>query len=128
MKVKAKDFNDAESFWSNPVNIIIENKPPKLEITKPIQGAIYLVDELLCSFITNIIIGPISITVKASDNISGINRVETYIDDILKNSDFTIPYRWRWIEKEFTFTTIKIVAFDNAGNSAVQKMKVFKFF
>jgi len=128
IKVKAKDSNNIESPWSDPVQTIIEDMPPTVEITKPIQGAIYLIDELLCSFITNIIIGPITITVKASDNISGINRVETYIDDKLKNTDFTQPYRWRWVEKVFVFSTIKIVAFDNAGNYAIQNMKVFKFF
>ncbi len=128
IKVKAKDSHDAESIWSDPVKIIIENKPPNLEITKPIQGAIYLIDDLLCSFITNIIIGPITITAEASDNISGMNRVETYIDNILKNTDSTQPYRWKWIDRDFTFSTIKLVAFDNAGNHVIQQIKVFKFF
>jgi hypothetical protein len=128
VRVKAKDIFEAESDWSDSVLIIIENKKPDIIITKPIEGNLYFLNEILFPFFTNLIIGPIDIKVDAFDNISGINRVEFYIDNELKKTDLTAPYMYKWYEKGFSLYKFEAIAFDNAGNYAKKDMTIFKFF
>jgi hypothetical protein len=57
------------------------------------------------------------ITATATDNESGINRVEFYIDDDVKATDTTAPYVWKWTERGLFFPyIIKIIVFDTVGN------------
>jgi len=130
IKVKAKDSNDAESYWSEPVQIIIENIPPDVEIIKPIPGAIYFWNKPLLPFFATLIIGPIDITVDASDDLSGMERVEFYIEGNLKKTDTSAPYVWLWGHIMFGLNVygIKVVAYDNAGNHADDTILVWKFF
>jgi hypothetical protein len=128
IKVKAKDSNDTESYWSEPVQIIIENNPPNIEITQPLPNVLYFVNSPILSFFTTLIIGPIDITVNTYDNISGMDRVEFYIKDSLKKTDTSAPYIWLW--KDITFGLkahdIKVITYDNAGNHANDTIMVWK--
>jgi hypothetical protein len=130
IKVKAKDSKGSESFWSDKIKLIIEDTPPTVKIKKPKSGAIYLADDFLCKFISNIIIGPITIEVSASDNISGVNKVEFYIENVLQKTDTTKPYKWRWIESGniLNLFKIKIIVYDNAENTAISNMNIIRFF
>jgi len=101
--------------------------PPIKEITKPIN-AIYLFDRFIMPFLFPLIIGPITIEVDATDNQSGMNRVEFYIDDELRHNDTTEPYSWKWIESTFRIHMIKVIAYDNAENFATNRIGVLKFF
>jgi len=80
-------------------------------------------------FLTTIIVGSINIEIQASDYESGIDRVEFYIDNELKKTDDIAPYSLRWNEHTpFKFRhTIKAVAYDTSGNSAVEETNVWKF-
>jgi hypothetical protein len=75
-----------------------------------------------------IIVQSITIEVNASDNQSGINRVEFYIDGILKGSDTSKPYSYDWREMRSGNHTITVKAYDNGGNSATSpEILVFKW-
>jgi len=74
-------------------------------------------------FFITLIIGPIGITVDASDNISGMERVEFYIKDSLKETDTSAPYVW--LCRGITFS---LNEYDNAGNHADDTIMVWKFF
>ena len=130
IKVKAKDSNDAESYWSEPVQIIIENNPPNMEITQPLPNVLYFGNRPLLPFFATLIIGPIDITVDASDSISGMERVEFYIKGSLKKTDTSAPYVWLWRDITFGLNAydIKVIAYDNAGNHADDTILVWKFF
>jgi hypothetical protein len=54
--------------------------------------------------------------------------VEFYIDNQPKGNDTTAPYSWTWSETAFFVYTVKVVAFDKAGNSNYKEIKVWKFF
>ena len=69
------------------------------------------------------IIGWINITVMATDTGNGINLVEFYIDDVLKETDTTYPYEWLMDEPMFFKHTLKTVAYDNAGNTATDEIE-----
>jgi hypothetical protein len=105
-----------------------DSTPPTLEIIKP-KKAFYLFNNELFPLTSSvIIIGLIDIDVTAADNESDINRVEFYIDNQYKGNDTTAPYRWTWSEISFFLYILKVVAYDNAGNSANVELKVWKFF
>ena len=112
-----------------------DSVPPEVYITRPLDSYLYVnIQDLIefqillrFIFISAIIIGKIDIEVNAFDNLSGINRVEFYIDDELKDVDDTKPYSWTWDEKVTFFPyEIKVIAYDNAGNQNSDIRKVWK--
>ena len=68
-------------------------------ITKP-EKALYVNDEKLFPiFFTTIIFGSISIMATVSGG--SAEKIEFYIDDVLKFTDFNEPYTWIWDETVF---------------------------
>ena len=104
-----------------------DTTPPMVDIIKP-TNALYLMNTEIFPITVPFIIGKIDINATAFDNDSGIDRVEFYIDNQYKGNDTTEPYKWVWSERAFFVYTIKVMAFDKAGNSASKELKVWKFF
>jgi PKD repeat protein len=104
-----------------------DKNPPNTMITKPINR-FYINNKSIIPFFATIIIGDILIEVETSDNESYIKQVEFYIDDTFKESDSIEPYSYYWSEKSSGKHTIKIVSYDNAGNSNSVKLTVWKLF
>jgi len=100
--------------------------PPDLQLIKPEKG-LYLFNKKIIPLLTCIIFGDINIDVTASDEY-GIDRIEFYIDNVLKNTDDTIPYSWSWNDFSFGRHSLKVIVYDNAGNTKYVDSKVWKFF
>ncbi len=98
-----------------------------IKITKP-EKAIYIRDNKILPFLIPLIFGKITIVANVTNEVSGIDRVEFYIGDDIKENDTTYPYSWTWDERVFFRHTIKVVAYDNAENSVSDEIKVLKFF
>ena len=114
------------------INVIIsasDNEPPLVTIVQPTPG-LYIFNKRLLPIpkSTAIIIGRTDIRVNATDSGSGINHVEFYIDNKLKANDTTEPYVWIWSEKTFGRHIVKVIAYDNAENSASDEITIWKFF
>jgi len=129
-----KDINgDGIEEWNCTVEWEVRSDftPPNVEIIKP-EEALYIFNLKIRQYLIRkpFIIGRIDIKVDASDNISGIERVEFYIDGKLKSTDTSEPYSWKWRFGGFIKhrRTIKAVAYDNGGNNASAEIKVWKFF
>ena len=75
-----------------------------------------------------LIIGRITIEVNASDDESGIHYVEFLLNGEKKEMDSTEPYNWTWSQKILGKHTIKVTAYDKAGNSASDEITVWKLF
>mgnify|MGYP000344842182 CR=1 FL=1 len=110
---------------------ISDPNPPIIRITKP-KNIIYINNYEVPILLRNpLIIGDIDIIANAGDDFSGVNRVEFYINGILVKNDTTSPYTYRWSSgtRVFLFHVyyIKVVAYDNAGNSAYQDLYVRRF-
>jgi hypothetical protein len=108
-----------------------ETSLPMVNITSPVKG--YININVLGFFIlklksfTTIAIGKIKVSAKATDNQSGIQRVEFYVDDQLKGTDTSAPYNWTWTDRGLFFPyTLKAVAYDNYGNQNTDVLKVWK--
>ena len=104
---------------------IEDTTPPEVHITKPVSG-IYFNNKLLFNSATTLIILDIDIEVDAFDDQSGIDRIEFYIDDVIKDTTSYPPYSLLWNERSFKRHTIKVIAFDKAGNSASDELSVIK--
>jgi hypothetical protein len=100
--------------------------PPLVEIIKP-TNAIYVFNKPVLPFKMPIVVQMLTIEVNASDNQSGIDYVEFYIDGVLKSNDSSAPYTYDWNEIRSGKRTIKVTAYDNAGNSASAEILVFKW-
>ena len=107
--------------------------PPSIKITKPEKG-LYLFNNLIKKYskFKPIIIGRIEIKANAIDNESGINHVEFYIDNELKYNDTEYPYSYEWKKDKILGSrqhthTIKVVAYDNYGNSNYDEITVRKY-
>jgi uncharacterized repeat protein (TIGR02543 family) len=100
--------------------------PPLVEIAKPLNG-IYLFDQLILPSKKPIIIQGITIQANASDNQSGVKRVEFFIDDISVGNDSTAPFTYTWHDLRSGTRHIKVVAYDNAGNSNAAEISVMKW-
>jgi len=97
-----------------------------MEIKKPLEGYLYLFDRQIAptSLGNTLIIG--SITVEA-DARGEISKVEFYIDDNLKSTDYEEPYSWLWNEFAIGEHEIKVIAYDSAGNKVEDKINVIIF-
>lgn len=60
-------------------------------------------------------VNKIRIIADATDETTGINRVEFFVDDVLSYVDYTVPYEGLIVG--IGIHHVKAVAFDNAGNS-----------
>jgi len=103
-----------------------------MEIKWPLPSSISIFDIIKIPLDTTnpyaLIIGPVTIEVEIYSE-DPINRVEFYIDDILKETDFNKPYDWFWAETSFHEHTIKVIAFDELeeeiGSDTVEVLKFF---
>jgi len=105
-------------------------------ITKPEKGGWYVNDELLFSGMpTTRIIGAITVTVKCIDPTgNGLQKVVFKVDDVAvgvdSTPDFDGEYYWfEWLcdsELPSGEHELKVVAFDNLGNSQEKSITVLK--
>ena len=100
---------------------------PKIIIQHPIPRRLYFNNRAILPIpLITIIIGSINITVNASSPF-GIQRVEFYIDNVLKSTDMATPYYWNWAEKKIFKHTISVIAYNNVGNSTGTELQIWKF-
>jgi hypothetical protein len=108
---------------------IPDTTPPTLQITKPIKALYFQNREIFQLSGGILIIGKIDVDVTATDNDSGIDRVEFYVNDnTLQGSDTTAPYSWLWNQTAFFRQTLIVKVFDKEGNFNSQEIEVWKFF
>jgi len=111
---------------------------PSLKIKTPKEGYLYI-RSIKLPFLLNIIkdpltlvLGNIKILASAANYNEGeeIDRVEFYVDDILRKTDTKPPYSWRWrLSSHIKHRhTIKVVAYDNVGDTASDEIEVLRFF
>ena len=98
---------------------------PMIYIERP-RGYLYIFDKEIAPFKLPIIIGKITVTADAYDE-DGISKVEFCINDISKYNDTEQPYQWIWNEKAIGKHEIKVVAYDNEGNKADDRISVVIF-
>ena len=107
---------------------IPDTTKPTLEIIKPIYALYFLDTQIMPLSGGTLIIGPINVDVTATDNDSGIDRVEFFVNMQLIGNDSIAPYSWKWSQMAFFKQTLTVKAFDKEGNEASKEIEVWKFF
>jgi hypothetical protein len=100
---------------------------PRVEITKPTK-AIYLFDKKIRDFFMTIVLGGITVDANASDTKYNIERVEFAIDDVLKYTDTTTPYSWKWATLSFFPRTLTVTVYNTVGNCSSKTINLLKIF
>ncbi len=107
----------------------IDKHAPDISITRPEKGYVYILDsKMRKSFLGwTLIIGGITVEASASDSLSGVDRVEFYLDDALqqKISGEQHIYRWKCRSSMLFIHLISVRAFDKAGNSKDDTIYIF---
>ncbi|MBN1861915.1 MAG: hypothetical protein JW840_10720 [Candidatus Thermoplasmatota archaeon] len=117
--------------WSFTTGSVPDSIPPTVILEKPKNGYLYIQDNdgLQRLFSKNaLIIGKITIEANATDMQSGIDRVLFLIDGKQQAEITTEPFTFVWTRFSLPFLphTIRIVAYDEAGNNAHEEIKVRK--
>ena len=128
IEVSAKDTSNnvgkaiSEQFY-------LDNTPPTLIVEKPEAGKLYLFDREVLPILGQraYIFGRITIVADPDDALTGISKVEFFIDNAYKAQDTSSPYQWTWDENTVGAHTIKVVAYDGAGNKISKEIDVFTF-
>ena len=128
IQVKARDVHYAESNWSVPLTITVEdNMDPDMVILSPRNG-VYIKDVYRFPFFSPLIFGPITFEVNASDS-SGIEKVMFYVDDDVhpKAEVLSPPYRYVYDEMSFSKHDIIIKVYDSSGRMSEEQRSIWKF-
>jgi len=97
-----------------------------------VPGSLYILQNTLAPVVSitspspwTIVSGSVSIEAQASHS-SGINKVEFYIDDVLKSTDFSSPYEYIWDTASVSESphTIEARAYNNNSNSSSAEIEV----
>jgi uncharacterized repeat protein (TIGR01451 family) len=108
--------------------ITSDNTAPKVQLTKP-MNSLYLFDRRFIPLGRTIIIGKITIEATGLDS-NGLDRIDFFIDDELKESITDNPFSWYMHAKLRGDHKITIKGFDPAGNehSVTKQARFFSFF
>ncbi|RLF50959.1 MAG: hypothetical protein DRN19_03615 [Thermoplasmata archaeon] len=98
---------------------------PLIGIERP-RNYLYVFDKEIAPLKEPIIVGKITVIADAHDE-DGIQKVEFYIDGILKYNDTDQPYEWIWDEFAIGKHKVKVIAYDMEGNKAWDEIKVVIF-
>ena len=105
----------------------IDANPPSINIDKP-EKALYFNNKkiLPLPFLKPIIIGSIMVEVDTQDS-SGIEKIEFYLDGVFKEVDTSKPYTWMLDEKIYGAHTLMVVVYDKNGNIAGRELQMWIF-
>jgi len=113
---------------TDTATVAVHYSPPVVRFIKPVNGT-YFMNKMIGPFPGILIFGPITITVEASQEQFGINRVDFWLDNSRHLATIkTPPYSYTWRSLAFFKHFILIQAFDNSGNSTYAGIYVWKFF
>ena len=114
-----------EPLW---MNLSLQRDSVSVDIAKPLR-ALYLNNQRLIPWSSTKIFGPITIEATGLDDFYGqwqVQKVEFYIDGVLKANVTTEPYQWNWTARTLGKHTIKVVAYGFHNDTASKEIQVTK--
>ncbi len=99
---------------------------PEIAVAKPVPGGVYFRDSLVLQlpFNTAVLIGNTTLRVNASDDESGIARVDFSVCGELVATDTEAPYECTY-DGTFGSHTLRVVAYDGWGNTAEDVLNLY---
>ena len=113
---------------SNSDTITADNTNPAVSIDKP-QDGLYLFNSRLLTLSRTIIIGGITMEVDTEDT-SGIDRAEFYLDGELMKTDTSSSPEWYMNIKLRGQYNLEVIVYDHVGNKVTESkmINVYNFF
>jgi hypothetical protein len=105
----------------------VENISPVIDIVDPREGVLYWNDHQMPFFgQAAVLIGDVTLEVNASDDGSGLERVDVFLNNEFVQSLSDGDFSFSLSEKSFGFPVyvLKVVAFDRAGNTASKEVLI----
>ncbi|MGC9308770.1 MAG: Ig-like domain-containing protein, partial [Thermoplasmatota archaeon] len=126
IKISVTDPSNNQGTDLSDDEFTVDNTAPTLTLEKPTTNHLYLFDREILPILRDkaVIVGQITVSVNANDATSGMDRVSFLIDGVEKASDETTPYEWVWDDTVLFAHTLKVVAYDHAGNRAERSVSV----
>jgi len=113
------------------MEIKIDKSAPSLDVRAPKKSYLYVMGREIMPLegFDNlaVVIGSMTVNADVHDSTSGVEKVEFYVDNALKQTVSKAPYTWIWNEVAVGPYTLKVVAYDNAGNKASTEVPVMVF-
>jgi hypothetical protein len=108
------------------ITVYVDDSPPEIEILKPKDNHLYVYGEEKREILTKtIVVGNISIIAVADDDLSGVDKMELYIDNNLVDTTGDTTCRWDWFDASLGYYVITVNAYDKAENSVSDKIKIW---
>ncbi|MDH7507044.1 MAG: carboxypeptidase regulatory-like domain-containing protein [Candidatus Thermoplasmatota archaeon] len=120
------DVGENKTLW---LNITLEKQTIDVDIAKPLK-ALYINNKRIIPCNKARIIGSIDIEAYIFEDWYGhssVDKIEFYIDGVLKETVTSEPYVFKWDEKKFGKHTIKVIAYDLQGKTDSKEIVVYKF-
>ncbi len=122
----------SDNFTFKTINQEEDNIKPNIFFEKPENGSLYIFDSMIFSAIlkTPFVLGKLNIAINATDNETGISRVELSIIGNYQNITENLtqyPYTYEWNKIGFGLYNITATAYDMNQNSATTNIIVRKF-
>jgi len=110
------------------ISVKIDTSAPTVTIATPTEGYIHFFGRELLPSIRDrtILIGRVTVEATATDEPSGIEKVEFLVDDEVRYNDFDAPYSWTW-GLALGRHTLGVTAIDAAGHEATEEIEVTIF-
>jgi len=106
-------------------SLTADNTPPEMTIKKPVPG-IYFFNRKVFPSESIFIIGSLTIQVQLQDNIA-LDRVDYYLNGLLYETVISSPYSIYINQRLKGRYTVKMIAYDCAGNSCSQTETITMF-
>lgn len=109
-------------------NISLERSKPAIGVMQPLN-ALYVRNHRVVPMSRPIVFGSINVTVYFEDMWYGggnVEKVEFYLDGVLKANASSQPYTWEWSAKSFGKHTLKVIAYDFDGDTDSKEFSVLK--
>ena len=107
----------------NSASIIADNTAPEISITKPRAGFYFMDGMRLLPFSYPFIIGQITFETEVSDEGSGVESVQFYLENELEATVTEPPYQWLWDRAASGFFDAEIVVTDRVGHQNFDEVK-----
>jgi len=102
-----------------------EYAEPSIRILAPRPNHLYIFGKDVAIISKTVVIGSIVVEGKP-EGVYGVEKVEFYINGMLKKEDFEAPYNWEWKGFSFGKYTLKLIAYYD-GKSVEREIDVWKF-
>lgn len=97
-----------------------------VSIVEPEKGLYLFGNGPLFPMSRTVSIGSITIKVNATAlSPDSVDRVEFYVDDVLKSSDNQAPYEWEWDGFAMGTHTVKVTGYSKDGETDSEEMEIF---